>query len=379
VVNTVGMLVLATVPQLLIALVLASLLNQKLRGLTFLRMGVLLPIITSVAAVGIVFSQIFDRDAGLANGLLGLLGLDAVDWRVGRWSSWVAVATMVNWRWTGYNALIYLAAMQSVPRDLYEAIALSAFPLYWLFVVATRSNDVVGDWPPPLLPGGNLGANVTRLFAAEDAHFLLGLANSAIASVVVTVAVVFFSSLAGFAFAKLTFRGRNALLLVILATMMIPVQMGIIPLYLIMVQLGWQDRLEAVTVPFLVSAFGVFLMRQYAERAIPDELIEAARVDGCGTFRIFWTIVLPALRPGAAVLGLFTFMGTWNEFLWPLAVLEADNPTVQFSLSQLSTTYYTDYTLMFTGALVATVPLLLVFAAFGRQIIGGIMEGAVKA
>nr|WP_232376235.1 carbohydrate ABC transporter permease [Amycolatopsis aidingensis] len=262
---------------------------------------------------------------------------------------------------------------------LIVAVVLSAFPLYWLFVVATRTNDVVGDWPPPLLPGGNLGDNIARLFAAEQANFLTGLINSAIASVVVTVSVVFFSSLAGFAFAKLKFRGRNALLVIILATMMIPVQMGIIPLYMIMVELGWQNELEAVIVPFLVSAFGVFLMRQYAERAVPDELLEAARVDGCSTFRIYWTVVLPALRPGAAVLGLFTFMATWNEFLWPLAVLEADNPTVQFSLSQLSTTYYTDYTLMFTGALIATLPLLLVFVLFGKQIVGGIMEGAVKA
>ncbi|MCE7002879.1 carbohydrate ABC transporter permease [Kibdelosporangium philippinense] len=262
---------------------------------------------------------------------------------------------------------------------LVVAIALSAFPLYWLFVVATRSNDIVGDWPPPLLPGPHFGENVTRLFTAPDANFLLGLVNSAIVSVIVTVAVVFFSSLAGFAFAKLRFRGQNVLLMIILATMMIPVQMGIIPLYMIMVELGWQNRLEAVIVPFLVSAFGVFLMRQYAQRAVPDELIEAAKVDGCSTFRIFCTVVLPALRPGAAVLGLFTFMGTWNEFLWPLAVLEADNPTVQFSLAQLSTQYYTDYTLMFTGALIAIVPLFLVFLAFGKQIIGGIMEGAVKA
>jgi cellobiose transport system permease protein len=262
---------------------------------------------------------------------------------------------------------------------LLAGIVLSAFPLYWLFVVATRANDVVGDWPPPLAPGPNFGENVGRLFDAEDANFLLGLWNSLLSSAVITVSVVFFSSLAGFAFAKLKFRGRNGLLLVILATMMIPVQMGIIPLYMIMVELGWQNRMEAIIVPALVSAFGVFLMRQYAEQAVPDELIEAARIDGCSTFRTFWSIVLPALRPGAAVLGLFTFMGAWNEFLWPLAVLEADNPTVQFSLSQLSTTYYTDYTLMFTGALIATVPLLLVFLAFGRQIIGGIMEGAVKA
>jgi cellobiose transport system permease protein len=121
VVNTLGMLVIATVPQLLLALMLANLLNRKLRGRTFYRMGVLAPIVTSVAAVGIVFSQIFDRDAGMVNGLLGLIGIDAIDWQADKWSSWIAISTMVNWRWTGYNALIYLAAMQSVPRDLYEA------------------------------------------------------------------------------------------------------------------------------------------------------------------------------------------------------------------------------------------------------------------
>ncbi|MFI9846884.1 carbohydrate ABC transporter permease [Nonomuraea sp. NPDC051941] len=124
VVNTLGMFVLATVPQLLLALVVASLLNQRLRALTFFRMGVLAPIVTSVAAVGIVFSQIFDRDAGMANGLLALLGVDPVDWRADKWSSWLAISVMVDWRWTGYNALIFLAAMQSVPRDVYEAAAI---------------------------------------------------------------------------------------------------------------------------------------------------------------------------------------------------------------------------------------------------------------
>lgn len=271
------------------------------------------------------------------------------------------------------NGLVYLTLLVS--------LVLSVFPLYWLFVVATRSNDVVGQMPPPLLPGGNLGANLERLFGpeAEAAHFARGMLNSAIASVCVTVSVVFFSSLAGFAFAKLRFRGRNALLLAVLATMMVPVQMGIVPLYMVMVKLGWQNHLQAVIVPFLVSAFGVFLMRQYAERAVPDELIEAARLDGCTTFGLFLRVVSPALRPGAAVLGLFTFMGTWNEFLWPLAILEADNPTVQFSLSQLATQYYTDYTLMFSGTLIATVPLLVVFILFGRQLISGIMDGAVRS
>lgn len=262
---------------------------------------------------------------------------------------------------------------------LIVALVLSVFPIYWMIIVATRDNSVVSAVPPPLLPGGNGTGNVDRLFATEDAHFALGLLNSAIASGAVTISTVFFASLAGFAFAKLRFRGKNALLLVIIATMMIPVQMGIIPLYMIMVELGWQNELQAVIVPFLVTGFGVFMMRQYAEQAVPDELIEAARVDGCSTFGIYWRVVLPALRPAAGVLGLFTFMQTWNEFMWPLAVLNPDNPTVQLSIHNLANAHFDDYTLMFAGTSVAVLPLLIVFIIFGRQIIGGIMEGAVKA
>jgi cellobiose transport system permease protein len=259
------------------------------------------------------------------------------------------------------------------------ALVLSVFPLYWMFVVATRSNDVVGDVPPPLLPGGNIGSNVGRLFDNPDAYFAKGLLNSAIASTAVTVSTVFFASLAGFAFAKLRFRGKNALLLTIIATMMIPVQMGIIPLYMIMVKLGCQGQLQAVIVPFLVTGFGVFMMRQYTTQAVPDELIEAARVDGCSTFRTYWSVVLPALRPAAGVLGIFTFMQTWNDFMWPLAVLQPQNPTVQLSINNLANAYFRDYTLMFAGTAMATLPLLVVFIIFGRQIIGGIMDGAIKA
>ncbi|MFI0443906.1 carbohydrate ABC transporter permease [Actinomadura sp. 6N118] len=262
---------------------------------------------------------------------------------------------------------------------LIAALALSIFPIYWMIVVATRTNDVVSDVPPPVLPGGKLGDNVSRLFGTEDVYFAKGLINSFIASGAVTISTVFFASLAGFAFAKLRFRGKNGLLLTIIATMMIPVQMGIVPLYMIMVELGWQNQLQAVIVPFLVTGFGVFMMRQYADQAVPDELIEAARVDGCTTFGIYWRVVLPALRPAAGVLGLFTFMQTWNEFMWPLAVLTPDNPTVQLSINNLANAYFKDYTLMFAGTTIAILPLLVVFVVFGRQIIGGIMEGAIKA
>ncbi|MEH0931939.1 carbohydrate ABC transporter permease [Micromonospora sp. CPCC 205558] len=263
---------------------------------------------------------------------------------------------------------------------LVVAAGLSIFPIWWMLVVASRSNDAMGQLPPPITPGGNLGANIARLFDNTDAYFATGLINSVIVASTVTISVVFFSSLAGFAFAKLRFRGRNALLLVIIATMMVPTQLGVIPLYLLMTKLHWNDRLPAVIVPALVTGFGVFMMRQYAGQAISDELIEAARMDGCGTARIWWHVVLPALRPAAAVLGLLTFMTTWNDFLWPYAVLnDPANPTVQLSLRALSDGYYQDMSQVFTGTAIATLPLLLVFVLFGRQIIGGIMEGAVKA
>ena len=277
-----------------------------------------------------------------------------------------------------------MTRLWSASRLTYLALTLSAvlsiFPIYWMFVVASRTSATMGQVPPPLTPGGNLGANIARLFDNTDAYFLTGLINSAIVATTVTISVVFFSTVAGFAFAKLRFRGRNALLLVIVATMMVPTQLGVIPLYLLMTKLNWNDRLPAVIVPALVTGFGVFMMRQYAGQAVSTELIEAARMDGCNTARIYWNVVLPALRPAAAVLGLLTFMTTWNDFLWPYAVLnDPENPTVQLSLRALSDGYYQDMSQVFTGTAIATLPLLLVFIVFGRQIIGGIMEGAVKA
>lgn len=259
------------------------------------------------------------------------------------------------------------------------AVLFSIYPFYYMVVIATRSLDSINDVPPPVTPGGAFGDNVDRVLANDAANFLTGLLNSVIVAGVVTVSVVITGSLAGFAFAKLRFRGRNILLLSIIVTMMIPTQLGLIPLWGMIQDLGWYDTLYAVTVPFLVSAFGVFLMRQYATQAISDELIEAGRVDGASTFRIFWNIVLPALRPAAAVLGLLTFMETWNSYLWPYAVLTPENPTLQVSLAFLSYAYYTDYSQVFAATAIGTVPLVIVFALFGRQIIGGIMEGAVKS
>jgi cellobiose transport system permease protein len=259
------------------------------------------------------------------------------------------------------------------------AVLFSIYPFYYMVVIATRSLDAINDVPPPMTPGGSFGDNVGRVLDNDAANFVTGLLNSVIVSSVVTLSVVLTGSLAGFAFAKLRFRGRNVLLLSIIVTMMIPTQLGLIPLWGMIQDLGWYDTLYAVTVPFLVSAFGVFMMRQYASQAVSDELIEAGRVDGASTFRIYWNIVLPALRPAAAVLGLLTFMETWNSYLWPYAVLTPENPTLQVSLAFLSYAYYTDYSQVFAATAIGTVPLVIVFIVFGRQIIGGIMEGAVKS
>ena len=259
--------------------------------------------------------------------------------------------------------------------------AFSVFPLYWSFVVASHDNSALGAYPPVLTPGGNFRENVDRLFNAGivNVEFATALLNSAIVATVVTVSVVFFSALAGFAFAKLEFRGRKWLLLVVIATMIVPVQLGVIPLYIQMNEFGWINHLEAVVAPFLVSAFGVFLMRQYIVGAVPNELIDAARVDGCHTARVFWHVVLPAVRPIAAVLGLLTFMNTWNDFFWPLIVLSPQNPTVQVAVSTLAgAAYVPDYALILTGTFVSILPLLAVFLVLGKQIIGGIMKGAVK-
>jgi len=256
----------------------------------------------------------------------------------------------------------------------------SLFPLYWSLVVASHDNSAVAASPPVLTPGNQLWHNLSRLFNSGEVNvdFWTALLNTTVVATVVTVAVVLFSSLAGFAFAKLSFRGSKFLLVAVIATMLVPVQLGVIPLYIEMVHLGWTNHLMAVIAPNLASAFGVFLMRQYIAGSVPNELIDAARVDGCYTFGVFRHVIWPAVRPVAAVLGLLTFMTTWNDFFWPLVVLSPRNPTVQVAVSTLASGYVQDYALVLTGTFVSIIPLLVVFLILGRHIIGGIMRGAVK-
>lgn len=206
----------------------------------------------------------------------------------------------------------------------------------------------------------------------------LAIVNSTIVSGVVALGTIFFCTLAGFAFAKLRFRGREALFAITIGTLMIPPTLGVVPLYQVMSELELTGRLPSVILPSLVTAFGVFFMRQYLVQTLPDEILEAARVDGASTTRTFWRIVLPIARPGMAVLGMLTFMAAWNDFFWPLIALTSRNPTVQVALNNLGQGYVPDQAVIMAGTLVGTLPVIVVFALLGRQIVSGIMAGAVK-
>ena len=259
---------------------------------------------------------------------------------------------------------------------LIVVILASVFPLWWSFVIGSKDAAAINSGSVSLIPGGNFLENARTVVATVP--FWKAFGNSIIVSTAVAGSVVLLSTLAGFAFAKLRFRGREALLVVVVATMAVPTQLGIVPLFIVMSRLGWVGSVGAVIVPGLVNAFGVFWMTQYLREALPDELIEAARVDGCSVLRTFWNIALPASRPGAAMLGLFTFIATWTNFFWPFIVLDPGNPTLPVALQQLQAAYYVDYSLVLAGVVLAALPLLVLFAVAGRQLVSGIMQGAVK-
>ncbi|MFJ2603573.1 carbohydrate ABC transporter permease [Streptomyces sp. NPDC087425] len=252
----------------------------------------------------------------------------------------------------------------------------SLAPLVWTAIAASRTDRRLAETPPPLWFGANLFKNLAA--AWDQAGLGTAMFNSTIVAGSITVSTVLFSTLAGFAFAKLRFRFSGFLLLMTIGTMMIPPQLAVVPLYLWMSDFGWSNQLQTVILPTLVTAFGTFFMRQYLVQALPSELIEAARVDGASSLRVVWHVVFPAARPAMAVLGLLTFVFAWNDFLWPIIALNQQNPTVQVALNSLGTGYVPDQAVIMAGALLGTLPLLLAFILFGKQIVGGIMQGAIK-
>jgi len=247
----------------------------------------------------------------------------------------------------------------------------AVFPFYWSFLIGSGDAGTLSDTSMSWIPGANFIANARSVVDNESVNFWRALGNSIIVSTVVSASVVF-------AFAKGRFTGQRGLLVFVIGTMCVPTQLSVVPLFIAMSAFGWTGTLGAVIVPGLVTAFGVFWMTQYIAQALPDELVEAGRIDGASMFQTFWRIALPAARPAAAMLGLFTFIMSWTNFFWPFIVLNQTNPTLPVALATLQANYFVDYSIVLAGVLLATVPLLLLFIAAGRQLVEGIMRGAVK-
>lgn len=251
------------------------------------------------------------------------------------------------------------------------------FPFYWMLIASTHRSATILTTPPPLLPGTALAQNYQELMAGVP--FWRNMANSLFVAGSTTLLVLFFCSLAGFAFAKYEFRGRNMLFTLMLATMMIPNVLGIIPSFMLMRWLGWLNSYLPLIVPSAVSAFGIFWMRQYIQDAVPNDLLDAARIDGAHEFRIYWSVVLPVITPALAALAIMTFMAKWNDFFWPLLILkDKAKYTLPVALSTLQGLYSREEGVRLLGASLAVLPMLLVFLLAARRFMAGLTAGAVK-
>ena len=271
--------------------------------------------------------------------------------------------------------------MRATDLLIYAVLILAALaflvPFYWMVVSSFRPTAQFFQLPIPLVPNPPSLENFETLFARSK--YGRGLLNSAFLAIVSVILQVWFCALAGYTFAKLRFRGRNALFVGILTTMMIPLGVGLIPNFIIMARIGWVDTYRALIVPGIANAFGIFWMRQYC-LSVPDELLDAARVDGAGEFGIFSRIVLPVIRPALASLAIFVFLTSWNDFLAPLVFLRSEEKfTVQLWLSIVSEQQNVSQpAIVMAGSLLASIPIVIMFAALQRHFIAGLTAGSVK-
>ncbi len=259
---------------------------------------------------------------------------------------------------------------------LVVAAVLALFPLVWMLSVSLMAPGEASAFPPPLIPSEPTFANYRELFAREGMgrYFL----NSLLLASLATLIALTFNVMAGYAFAKLRFAGRDRIFQVLLGTLVIPAQVAMLPLFLMLKGMGLVNSYGGVLVPALATVFGIFLVRQYA-LSIPDEMLEAARVDGASEFRIFTAIVVPTMRPILVTLATFTFLGTWNDFMWPLIVLADDSLyTLPVALASLSREHVQDNELMMAGSVVTILPVLLLFLVLQRHYIEGLLAGSIK-
>lgn len=269
------------------------------------------------------------------------------------------------------TALVYLIAILGA--------MVTVLPFVWMIFSSFKSNAEIFSYPPRLLPTSWSADAYARLWTERP--FGTWYLNSLSVAALTTMAVLFFSSLAGFAFAKYEFRGRHALFLVLLGSSMIPFQLILIPLFVVVSRLGWVDTYAGLIVPFMAPAVGIFLMRQFISQ-IPDDLLHAARIDGATDFRIYWLVVVPLLRPALGTLGILTFLGSWNSFLWPLVVIrDQARTTLPLGLRLLQASaagQQVDYGVIMAAATLVSVPVIIVFLLMQRQFVSGLLSGGVK-
>jgi multiple sugar transport system permease protein len=263
----------------------------------------------------------------------------------------------------------------------YGIVGIGAFimlaPFWFMFVFATHSRTEIFALPPPVFFGNDFLANLEIL--TTRLPFWRNLGWSLYVALASTALTLLFCSMGGYAFAMLEFRLKKPLFTLVMATMLLPSFMNMIPSFMIMDALGWIDEHRALYIPGAASAFGIFLMRQFCATAVPRDLLEAARMDGCGEFGIYWRIVLPLLKPALGTLGLITFIASWNNFMGPLIVMRSvENYTLPLALRSLQSPVNTEWGALMTGSAIATIPLIVLFILSSRQLIAGLTAGAVK-
>jgi multiple sugar transport system permease protein len=268
------------------------------------------------------------------------------------------------------------SASIAVHAGLVVASAFALIPLLWMVSVSFMQPGEANNYPPPLLPAHATLANYRQLFAQSGmGRYLL---NSLLIASMVTVLSVGFNVTAGYAFAKLRFSGRDAVFKAMLAALVIPGQVAMMPLFLLLKTMGLVNTWAGVAVPGMAAIFGIYLVRQYA-LTLPDALLEAARIDGAGEFRIFATIVLPMMKPLLVTQAVLAFLGSWNDFMWPLIVLsDSTMHTAPVALASLSREHVSDSELMMAGSVVTVAPVLALFLLLQRQYLQGLTMGSVK-
>lgn len=258
------------------------------------------------------------------------------------------------------------------------SLLLTALPYLWMIAGSFKTNDDFFSHPGALIPSAPTWQNYVDLLDGSQIPYLHQFANSVIVAVSTVVVALGVCSLTGYGFAKFEFRFKRPLFVIVLATLMVPTQITLVPLFLLMHTFGWLDTLQGVAAPGIFTAFGVFLMRQ-TMLAVPTELLDAARIDGASEFGLFWRVALPLARGGLSVLGILVFLQAWNDFLWPVIVLQTDtNMTVAVGLSNLVGLYKVQYGMIDAGAFLTTLPIIIAFLVLRNQFISGLTAGALK-